>query len=262
MSIPGIKIALTIAGFDPTGWAGLLADTAVFQSLGIEGAAVPTALTVQDLESVSECLPLGPEFLSRTLESLLRGSTVNAVKIGMLGSGTVAATVAEALQKNTPPAIVIDPVMASTGGTPLIDKEGIEVIKKDLIPLCTLVTPNIREAAILTGRAITNLAEMHDAAVDIYNDLKAGAVLVKGGHLKGTPIDLLYDGTDFTEFKGKRLSGPRGLFHGTGCLLSSAITAWLAKGESLQEAVRQGKIHTKKILVKRKERFFNGDDGG
>ncbi|MFQ5354855.1 MAG: bifunctional hydroxymethylpyrimidine kinase/phosphomethylpyrimidine kinase [Thermodesulfobacteriota bacterium] len=247
------KRALSIAGFDATGWAGLLADAMVFQSLGVEAAAVPAAITVQDLESVTDVAPVEPWFISRQIESVLRSLPVDAVKIGMLGARAGATVVAEVLGDKALPIIVLDPVLASTGGIPLIDREGIAVIKDSLIPLCTLITPNMQEASVLTGLAVTDIAAMKQAAEDIYNTHKAGAVLVKGGHLEGDPLDILFDGSDFTEFEGKRLEGPAKVFHGTGCLLSSAITAGLAKGASLKCAIKEGKELTAKILRERKK---------
>ncbi|MFQ5427675.1 MAG: bifunctional hydroxymethylpyrimidine kinase/phosphomethylpyrimidine kinase [Thermodesulfobacteriota bacterium] len=256
--------ALSIAGFDATGLAGLLADVLVFQSLGLEAMAVPTAITVQDLESVTDVAPVEPWFISSQIESLFRGPAIDAVKIGMLAAGAGARTVAEALQdkEQSPPVIVLDPVLASTGGTPLIDEEGITVIKDSLIPLCTLVTPNMQEASILSDRLVLDSEDMRQAALAIHNNLKADAVLVKGGHLEGRPLDILFDGSEFTEFEGQRLKGPRGIFHGTGCLLSSAITAGLAKGLALKDAVRQGKDHTAKILMERKKVFPHDKEGG
>ncbi len=250
-----IKKVLSIAGFDPTGWAGVLADCMVFFELGAAPLAVPTALTVQDLLTVTEVNPVEAGILSRQLKSILQSPPIEGVKIGMLGSGEGAAAVAEALQKASPPVIVLDPVFASTAGTPLIDDKGLEVIKKSLIPLSTLLTPNMREASILTGDPVEDTSGMRRAAEKIVSTLRAKAVLVKGGHLTGEAIDILYDGSEFREFKGARLEGPKALFHGTGCLLSSAITVKLAKGASLKEAVRESKDFTKKILLRRREFF-------
>lgn len=249
-----LKKTLTIAGFDPTGWAGLLADAMVFKDMGTEPLGVPTAITVQDLLSVSEVAPLEAGLLSRQICSVLRTQTVAAVKIGMLATGRGAKAVAEALQKS-PAIIVLDPVIASTGGTPLIDEEGLTVIKESLIPMATLVTPNMGEASVLTGSTVADIMGMKKAAECIHKNLKPGAVLVKGGHMNGEPIDVLFDGREFTEFQGSRLIGPREVFHGTGCLLSSAITAGLTKGLCLKDAVREGKDHTEKILKKRKRYF-------
>jgi len=247
-----MKKAVSIAGFDPTGWAGVLADVRVFFDMGLLASAVVTAETAQDLTSVSEVTPSDPGLLSRQLESILRGQGTCAVKIGMLGRGDVAEVVAGLLEKTTPPIIVLDTVLASTAGTPLVDEQGLEVIKKRLIPIATLVTPNIGEASVIRGRTITGIEGMRDAAEFFVEDLHAKAVLVKGGHLSGAPLDILYDGSDFTEFEGQRLTGPAGLFHGTGCILSSAATAALANGRSLTEAVEEAKIYTEKILNERK----------
>ncbi len=247
-----MKRAISIAGFDPTGWAGVLADVRVFSDMGLAASAVVTALTVQDLTRVREVAPVEPGLLRGQIESVLTGRGMRAVKIGMLGTGAGAAVVVELLKKTKPNIIVLDPVLTSTAGTPLVDESGLEIIKSSLIPLTTLVTPNIREASVITGRPVTGDKEMREAARDIFNEFKAGAVLVKGGHLRGAPIDLLYDGSVFTEFEGARLSGPARLFHGTGCLLSSAITAGLANGRTLESAVEQAKRYTEKVLNERK----------
>jgi len=247
-----MKKAISIAGFDPTGWAGVLADVRVFFDMGLLASAVVTAETTQDLTRVSEVTPSEPGLLSRQLESILTGQDTCSVKIGMLGRGDVAEVVAGLLEKTTPPIIVLDTVLASTAGAPLVDEQGIGIIKKRLIPIATLVTPNIEEASLITGRTITGIEGMRDAAEFFVETLNAGAVLVKGGHLKGAPLDILYDGSDFTEFEGQRLSGSAGLFHGTGCILSSAITAGLANGSSLGDAVKEAKRYTEKVLNERK----------
>ncbi len=247
-----MKKAISIAGFDPTGWAGVLADVRVFFDMGLMASAVVTAETAQDLTSVSTVVPSEPGLLSRQFESVLAGQAACAVKIGMLGSGEVAEAVAGVLKKTTPPIIVLDTVLASTAGTPLVDEQGLEIIKKRLIPLATLVTPNIREASVITGSSITCPAQMREAALVLADKMQAKAVLVKGGHLNGAPLDILYDGSDFTEFEGQRLSGSAGLFHGTGCILSSAITAGLANGSSLGDAVGKAKGYTEKVLNERK----------
>jgi len=247
--------AISIAGFDPTGWAGTLADVKVFSDMGLMASAAITAITVQDLTTVREVVPVEPVILRRQIESILDGKNECAVKIGMLGSEACARAVAHVLAEKKPPIIVIDPVLSSTAGTPLVDGKGLEVIKKKLLPMATLVTPNIKEASVLTGRVVSTPGEMREAAKIFFNDFMGGqgAALIKGGHLKGQPIDILYDGRDFTEFSGMRLSGPPGLFHGTGCILSSAITAGLAKGRPLAGAVEQAKRYTEKTL---KERSF------
>jgi len=247
-----MKKAISIAGFDPTGWAGVLADVRVFFDMGLLASAVVTAETTQDLTRVSEVTPSEPGLLSRQLESILTGQDTCSVKIGMLGRGDVAEAVAGLLEKTTPPIIVLDTVLASTAGTPLVDEDGLQIIKKRLIPIATLVTPNIEEASLITGRTITGIEGMRDAAEFFVETLNAGAVLVKGGHLKGAPLDILYDGSDFTEFEGQRLTGPAGLFHGTGCILSSALTAALSNGSSLTDAVEEAKRYTEKVLNERK----------
>jgi len=247
-----MKRGVTIAGFDPSGWAGTLADVRVFFDMGLMASAVVTAQTCQDLTRVYEVAPSEPGLLSRQIESLLSGPDMPAVKIGMLGSGEVAEAVARLLEALKPPLIVLDPVITSTAGTPLVDESGLEVIKKRLIPRATLVTPNLEEASLITGSIIEGVEGMREAARVFVNEFQAKAVLVKGGHLHGAPLDILYDGFHFTEFEGNRLTGPAGLFHGTGCILSSALTATLASGRSLTSAVEEAKRYTEKVLNERK----------
>jgi len=246
-----LRRALTIAGFDPTGWAGVLADAGVYSDFGLGSAGVVTALTVQDLERVQEVRPVDALLLSAEIESALSSPLVSGVKIGMLGTGANVEAVADMIERHEPCLVVLDPVLGSTGGLPLLDKDGVKILRDRLLPLCTLVTPNLSEAATLTGREVNDIHSMREAAVIIYNELGPDAVLVKGGHLGTAPLDLLHDGTDFHELAGKRIHGPAGAFHGTGCLLSSAVTAGLVSGLGLHDAVERAKRYTEKILEKR-----------
>ncbi len=253
------KTALSIAGFDPTGWAGVLADVGVFRDFGLGASSAVTALTVQDLESVSDVRPVEPGLLGAQIESAFRAQAVSGVKIGMLGTGANVEAVAKALQKHGPHVAVLDPVLGSTRGAPLLDKDGINILKNRLMPLSSLVTPNLGEAAALTGLEVADAPSMREAARIISHEFGAGAVLVKGGHLKGLPVDILYDRKVFQEFPGKRLAGPAGAFHGTGCLLSSAITAGLITGLTLFHAVKEAKAYVEKTLRKRVDFLRNRD---
>ncbi len=246
-----MKRALSIAGFDPTGLAGVLVDAVVFSEFGLAPSAAITALTVQDLEVVSEVSPVDPALLGREIEAVLGGPGADCVKIGMLGTGANAEAVARALEGHSPRVVVLDPVLGSTGGTPLLERPGIEVLKRRLIPLCTLLTPNLHEAAALTGLVVKDMGSMREAAGVIVHKLGAGAALIKGGHLEGQPVDLLHDGSKFVEIKGTRLEGPRGIFHGTGCLLSSALAACLVEGLPLQTAATRAKAYIEATLEKR-----------
>lgn len=245
------KRALSVAGFDPTGWAGVLADVGVFSDLGLGAAGAVTALTVQDLVRVSGVRPVAAALLGAQVEAALSAPGVEGMKIGMLGTGANAAVLAKIIGRGGPGVVVLDPVLGSTGGVPLLDEEGVEVLRERLIPLCTLVTPNLGEAGLLTGLDVRDAPSMREAARFICNELGAGAALVKGGHLEGAPVDILFDGSGFQELRGRRLAGPAGAFHGTGCILSSAAAAGLIKGLKLCAAVEQAKRYTEKTLEKR-----------
>lgn len=215
---------LTIAGSDPSGGAGIQADLRVFAALGVAGLSAVTALTVQNSRGVLSVHPVAPDILAAQLDAVLTDSRPSAVKIGMLGGAAQVSVVADALRRFRPPHVVLDPVLASTGGVPLLDDAGRRLLLSDLLPLCELVTPNVNEAEALT---------------DLWES-GAGAILVKGGHRDGPPTDVLTtaDGTR-TEFSGQRIETPH--THGTGCVLSAAIAANLALGWDLTEAVRQAK---------------------
>ena len=244
---------LSVAGFDPTGWAGLLADVGVFSDFGLGAAGAVTALTVQDLERVSEVRPVGAALLGAQTEAALEAPGICGMKIGMLGTGANAKILAEIIGRRGPRVVVLDPVLGSTGGVPLLDEEGVEVLRERLLPLCTLVTPNLGEARVLAGLDVDvrDASTMREAARFICLELGAGAVLVKGGHLDGAPADVLFDGREFQELGGQRLAGPAGAFHGTGCILSSAVAAGLIRGLGLCSAVEGAKRYTEKTLEKR-----------
>ncbi len=245
------KRALSVAGFDPTGWAGLLADVGVFSDFGLGAAGAVTALTVQDLVRVTEVRPVGAALLGAQVEAALGAPGLSGMKIGMLGTGANAKMLAEIIGRGGPGVVVLDPVLGSTGGVPLLDEEGVEVLKRRLLPLCTLVTPNLGEAGLLSGLDVRDASSMREAARLICLELGAGAALVKGGHLEGAPVDILYDGREFQELRGRRLTGPAGAFHGTGCILSSAAAAGLVRGCTLGSAVEEAKRYTEKTLEKR-----------
>ncbi len=229
---------LSIAGSDPSGGAGIQADLKTFSALGVYGMAVPTALTAQNTKGVRDVLLVEPAFVRAQLEEIFDDVAVHGVKIGMLGSVEIANVIADVLEEFKPPNIVLDPVMVATSGDALIDADTVEVLKTRLIPLADVVTPNIPEVEKLTRKATLDVEK---AAKDLL-PLGAKAVLLKGGHLKGEDsIDVLAT-PSFTE----SYSAPRVLTsntHGTGCTLSSAIAAYLARGLTLKEAVREAKSY-------------------
>ncbi len=229
---------LTIAGSDPSGGAGIQADLRVFAALDVVGLSAVTALTVQNSQGVQSCHPVPAELLAAQIESILTDSAVRAVKIGMLGGAAQVRTVAAMLRRFDPPYVVLDPVLASTGGVPLLDEDGIRALLEELLPLCTVVTPNIPEAHTLTGIA-PNQDFLDLSLAQRLFELGAKAVLIKGGHASPGSDDALVDtlfvrGEGAVRLAGKRVQTPH--THGTGCLHASAIAACLAKGISLRDA--------------------------
>lgn len=247
-----LRVALGIAGSDPTGGGGLQADLQVFRALGVHGAGVVTALTVQDTAKVHRVLPVFPNVVLEQLRALLRDLTPDAVKIGMLGTDDVARNVELGLRELDPAArvpVVIDPVLAASDGTPLLERRARPAVQ-DLVARATLVTPNLSEAETLTGCDVSSEEGVEAAAAALVSGLGASAALVKGGHREGAPDDLLAlreGGTaSFHWLRGERIEvGP---VRGTGCALSSAIAAYLARGRPLPEAVEAGRRFVREAL--------------
>lgn len=249
---------LTIAGSDSGGGAGIQADLKAFSALGCYGMTVITAVTAQNTRNVTAIHPVPPSVIRDQLEAVLSDLGVDAVKIGMLHSSEVIEAVARVLRAYQPKHVVIDPVMVAKSGDHLLRKDAVEAMKEELIPLASLITPNLPEAEVLTGFPVTNKAEMAEAGKLLLTK-GTRAVLVKGGHMKEvtqTPDFLIYheDGDYGKAGSGsKENSGPlikERWFealriesrnnHGTGCTLSSAITAGLARGLTLEEATENG----------------------
>lgn len=233
-----MKTALTIAGSDSGGGAGIQADLKTFSALGVFGMSVITAVTAQNTREVRSVQNIDGPVVKDQLEAVFDDIRVDAVKIGMLASAHIVDVVAHALVKYNPQHIILDPVMISKGGHPLINDEALQTLKDKLLPIVTLVTPNLPEAEVLINRKIQTEDDMLQACWNI-KEFGVGAVLVKGGHLSGDANDLLFDGDNFYWFKAKRVNTKN--THGTGCTLSSAIAAGLAKGDSLREAVSEAK---------------------
>jgi hydroxymethylpyrimidine/phosphomethylpyrimidine kinase len=229
--------AMTIAGSDPSGGAGIQADLKVFSALEVYGMAVITALTAQNTEGVYGILDVPAEFVNKQLTSLLSGMKVDAVKTGMLYSSETVEVISRVLNVYKVKNLVVDPVIKSSTGTPLIKEGAIEGIKLNLFPLATIVTPNIDEASVLTGISIKGIGEMRDAAKTL-KDLGPQAIIITGGHLEKEAIDIFYDGKEFIEMRGEKI---KGAYHGTGCVYSAVITASLASGHSIKDSVRRAK---------------------
>ncbi len=249
-----LKTILTIAGSDPSGGAGVQSDLKTFDAMGARGVSAIAALTAQNRIRVKATLAIPPRFLIKQIETLLEESGVDAVKIGMTGSGANVAALIRLFKRRRFKNIVLDPVMRSTSGATLIDKKGMATIKR-LLPLVTIVTPNLAEAAILSGVGVKDIRGMEDAARRIHS-LGAPFVLVKGGHLKGAPLDALFDGKGFHYFKGRRIKAGRAQLHGTGCLLSAAIAACLARGLGVPAAVKRAKAFVEETIGKRRKGMF------
>ena len=232
--------ALTIAGFDSGGGAGIQADLKTFTALGVYGASVITALTAQNTRGVSAIHDVPPAFVAAQMEAVFSDLAVDAVKIGMLSRAPVIEAVADGLDRHKAKNIVLDPVMVATSGDRLLDGAAIEVLRSKLIPRAALITPNLPEAAALLGVGLAvGETEMRAQAERLIAD-GARAVLIKGGHGKDAEsVDLLVDRSGVTRLAAKRIATKH--THGTGCTLSSAIAAGLAKGEPLGGAVRAAK---------------------
>lgn len=229
--------ALTIAGSDPSGGAGIQADLKTFHQFGVYGEAVITLLTVQNTRTVSRVESVSPDLVLQQLEAVLADIPPQAAKLGALGNREVVDAIASAAREFAFP-LVVDPVMISKHGTPLMAEEARRSVLENVTPYAYLLTPNLHEATALTHMEVATLDDMKRAAERLHH---AGArnVLIKGGHLKGDAIDLLLADGTFHEFASERIETRH--THGTGCTYSAAITAGLAKGDSLVESVRKAK---------------------
>jgi hydroxymethylpyrimidine/phosphomethylpyrimidine kinase len=232
--------ALTIAGSDSGGGAGIQADLKTFTVLGTYGLSVVTALTAQNTLGVQEIAEVEPEFVRAQLDSVLGDIGADAAKTGMLSNAAVVEVVAEGLERFHLTNLVVDPVMVAKSGDRLLREDAVEALRERLMPLAAIVTPNLEEAAILAGMGkISSLRDMRRAA-EFLCELGARAALVKGGHGTGSSSDdLWFDGSEFVTLAAERLDVPH--THGTGCTLSAALAAGLAKGLSPLEAAREAK---------------------
>lgn len=235
-----VPVALTIAGSDSGGGAGIQADLKAFAALGVHGMSAITALTAQNTLGVFAVAELDPEFVAQQIDVVVVDVGVDATKTGMLASAAIIAAVAAKIREHRLQPLVVDPVMMATGGEPLLRPEAANSLRERLLPLATVVTPNLPEAAALCGRPVDSIESMREAA-RIIHGLGPQAVIVKGGHLSGhDAVDVLFDGSQFAEFRSPRFDTPH--THGTGCTFASAIAAGLASGLSLPAAVGQAKV--------------------
>lgn len=241
-----LKTALTIAGSDSIGGAGIQADIKTMTMNGVYAMSAITAMTAQNTTGVSAILESTPDFLKQQIDAVFTDIYPDAVKIGMVASSELIRTIADRLRHYDAKNIVVDPVMVATSGSSLMNTDAVQTLIEALLPIATVVTPNIPEAQVLSGMEIRSAADMQAAAKKI-GDSYGCAVLLKGGHSINDANDLLYAQGEFTWFEGKRIDNPN--THGTGCTLSSAIASNLAKGFSLPESVRNAKAYISGALA-------------
>jgi len=248
-----VKI-LSIAGSDPSGGAGIQVDLKTFQALGTHGMAVPAALTAQNSGGVTAAYPVPPRELSQQIDTLLSDIKPDAVKTGMLLAWPAVNAVATAVRKYRIRNLIVDPVIRSSSGKMLLKPDAVRALRKDLFPLALVITPNIPEAEVLTGMRILTDEELDFAAGKLL-DMGPRHVLIKGGHRgSGEVVDTLYGGKTVLSFSTVRLKGE---FHGTGCVLSSAIAVFIGQGLPVEKAVENAKLFVERML-KRAKRVGKG----
>ena len=252
-----MKTALTIAGSDSSGGAGIQADIKSMSANGVFAMSVITAITAQNTMGVFGIEDISPEMIKSQIKVIFDDIKVDAVRIGMVSKIESIKAISEALReiKDLPP-IILDPVMVSTSGYKLLSDDAKETLIKELFPLATLITPNLPEVEEILGIKVEDMEEMKEAAKELKK-LGAKYVLIKGGHLKNDATDLLFDGENFIYFKEQKINTNN--THGTGCTLSSAIAANLAKGMKIEDAVREGKEY---ITLAIKHSFKLGHGSG
>jgi hydroxymethylpyrimidine/phosphomethylpyrimidine kinase len=239
---------MTIAGSDSSGGAGVQADLKTFAALGVYGTCAITAITAQDSQRVHAVHEIPPELVAAQIDAIVLDIGADAVKTGMLASAEIVRTVAAKVEEHRLPNIVIDPVMVAKSGASLLAEDALAVLKSDLLPLATAVTPNLPEAEVLTGRRLESDGDLEAAAHEIAG-LGARAVVITGGHASGPEaVDLLYDGRRFRRLAAPRLATRHG--RGTGCTFAAAVAAGLAQGMAIEEAVGQAKDYVTAALAR------------
>jgi len=232
--------AMTIAGSDSGGGAGIQADLKTFQALGVYGTSALTAITAQNTLGVRGAHEIPASMIAAQIDAVIEDIGVDAAKTGMLSSAEIIATVADRLRHWRVDRLVVDPVMVAKSGDRLLREDAVSALVHELLPLAMVVTPNIPEAEVLLGRRLVSDDDIHKAARDLL-DLGPRAVVLKGGHRSGDAVDLLFDGSTFHQFRAERVSTPN--THGTGCTFSAAIAAELARGAELHAAVGMAKAY-------------------
>ena len=248
-----MRVALTIAGSDPGGGAGIQADLKTFAALGVYGTSAIAAITVQNTLGVEAVAPLSADLVTSQIEAIAGDLSIDATKTGMLATAAIVEAVAAAIAELDLPLVVVDPVLVSTSGERLLDADGVQAMLTELLPRARVVTPNVPEAEALSGRRISSLQDARDAARAI-RDMGAAAVIITGGHVSGSGfkvpgsgfgveraedevVDLLFDGHAFHEFRAPRIDSLH--THGTGCTFASAVAAGLALGHDLADAAQR-----------------------
>ena len=239
-----IPNTLTIAGMDPSGGAGILADVKAMSALGAYACAVVAALTAQNTQAVTDISPVNPPFVRAQIDTLFADIEIHAVKIGMLGQTGIIEVVADRLGHHKPPHLVLDPVMVAKSGDLLLEQKAVGALREQLLPLATIITPNLPEAGVLLEmRSVETVREMRRVAERLRNLMTHGGhrwVLLKGGHLPGNDtIDILHDGDKMIELPGHRIQTRN--THGTGCTLSAALAALLPQMDDVVDATRAAK---------------------
>jgi hydroxymethylpyrimidine/phosphomethylpyrimidine kinase len=250
------SVVLTIAGFDPCSGAGVTADIKTIAAHGCYGVSAITAMTIQSTSGVRRVVPTDPQVLADTLNELLRDGKVSAVHIGMLGTGEVGFRVADFLQNASLKNVVLDPVLKSSSGAELLDRNGVAVLIQRLMPLADVITPNADEAAALTGMEVKNPTQMEAAARRLH-EMGAKAVVVTGGHLHQAVDVLSVKGEPVQIYRANRIDSPN--THGTGCAFSTAIACHLALGRSMPMAVLLAKAY---VLAAIKNSYSIGSGAG
>ncbi|BCL70819.1 Hydroxymethylpyrimidine/phosphomethylpyrimidine kinase [Vibrio nigripulchritudo SFn27] len=246
---PSPPIVLTIAGSDSSGGAGIQADIKSISATGGYACSVITALTAQNTQGVSGIHSVPVEFVEQQLDSVFSDLNVIAVKVGMLNDAQIIKSVARRLRQYQPQYLVVDPVMVATSGDKLLEDSAVETLKQELIPLATLITPNLPEAAVLTGLDLPDNEDDMVAMTDALKATDALNILLKGGHLEtdDSSTDLLITSQKISRFSAKRHASKN--THGTGCTLSSAIASYLAQGQPLEQAVSMAKNYITKAIA-------------
>jgi hydroxymethylpyrimidine/phosphomethylpyrimidine kinase len=242
-----MRTALTIAGSDSGGGAGIQADLKTFAAHGVFGLTAITAITAQNTVTVSRVLPVPPDMVLAQIAAVVSDFPIGATKIGMLATADIAAAVAAALDEHRLRNVVLDPVMVAKGGSRLLDDAAVAVVRDRLLSRADVVTPNVPEAEALTGLRIGSVDDLEPVAARLVA-LGARAVIVKGGHLAGPPVDLLFDGQTATRLHADRIPGRH--THGTGCTFSSALAARLALGDTLIDAGRAAKVYVTQAIAR------------